>query len=142
MINNFRGKYYFLSNFYNTPVTYEGITYQNNESAFQSAKVIDYDKRKQFADLDPSSAKRKGRHVTLRHDWEQIKDDIMYEICKAKFEQNEELKQKILNTGEKELIEGNTWRDYYWGVCNGRGKNKLGKILMRIREEMKCLDKK
>ena len=49
MINEFRGKYYFLSNFYNTPVTWDGITYQNNEAAFQSAKVLDKSVREKFS---------------------------------------------------------------------------------------------
>lgn len=137
MINEFRGQYYFLSNFYEAPVEYEGIKYQNNEAAFQSAKVTDYDTRLQFANLNPSQAKSKGRHVTLRHGWELIKDDIMYEVCKAKFEQNEDLKAKLLATEKEELVEGNTWGDTYWGKCNDKGKNQLGKILMRIRGELK-----
>ena len=56
MINEFRGKYYFLSNFYNIPVTWDGITYQNNEATFQSAKVLDKSVREKFSTLDPSSA--------------------------------------------------------------------------------------
>ena len=135
MINEFRGKYFFLSNFYNAPVVYEGITYQNNEAAFQSAKVTDYDKRLQFANLDPSQAKRKGRNVTLRHGWDNIKEEIMYEICKAKFVQNADLRVKLLKTNDQHLEEGNTWGDKIWGTVNGKGQNKLGKILMRVREE-------
>jgi ribA/ribD-fused uncharacterized protein len=137
MIKEFRGQYYFLSNFYNAKVTWEGITYLNNESAFQSAKVTDFDTRLKFANLDPSSGKRKGRHVQLRHGWDNIKFDIMYEIVKAKFTQNEDLKAKLLATGDKELQEGNTWNDKIWGVCNGKGQNHLGKILMRVREELR-----
>lgn len=136
MINEFRGKYYFLSNFYEAPVTYEGITYKNNEAAFQAAKVTDISIREKFATLDPSSAKRKGRHVQLRHGWDQIKFDIMYEIVKAKFEQNVELKNKLLATGEDHLEEGNTWGDKIWGTVGGKGQNNLGKILMRVRSEL------
>lgn len=136
MINEFRGRYYFLSNFFEVPVTYEGITYTNNEAAFQSAKVLDSSVRKKFATLDPSSAKRKGRHVQLRHDWENVKFDIMYEIVKAKFSQNEELKNKLIATGDEHLEEGNTWGDRIWGTVNGKGQNNLGKILMRVREEL------
>ena len=137
MIKEFRGKYYFLSNFYEAPITYEGITYQNNEAAFQSAKVLDMSVREKFSILDPSSAKRKGRHVQLRHDWEKVKFDIMYEICKAKFSQNAELKDKLLATGDEYLEEGNTWGDRIWGTVNGKGQNNLGKILMRVREELR-----
>lgn len=137
MINNFRGEYSFLSNFYNSPVEYQGITYRNNEAAFQSAKSLNLDIRKTFSNLDPSQAKRKGRHVVLRPDWENVKFDIMYEICKAKFSQNKILKDKLLNTGNEYLEEGNTWGDKIWGTVNGEGQNNLGKILMKIREELK-----
>ena len=137
MINNFKGKYYFLSNFYSAQVMYEGLLYKNNESAFQSAKVKDLERRKQFCELDPSVAKRKGRNVLLRQDWENVKDEIMYQCVKDKFTRNLDLKQKLLDTDDEELIEGNTWNDTYWGICKGRGKNMLGKILMRVREELK-----
>lgn len=137
MINEFRGKYYFLSNFFSVPVTYDGITYQNNEAAFQSAKVLDKSVREKFSMLDPSSAKRKGRHVQLRHDWEKVKFDIMYEICKAKFSQNTKLREKLIETGDEYLEEGNIWGDRIWGTVNGKGQNNLGKILMKVREELR-----
>lgn len=137
MINEFKGKYFFLSNFYSTPVMYEDLLYQNSEAAFQSAKILDIERRKQFTNLDPSTAKKKGRNVILRHDWEKIKDKVMEDCVRDKFTRNFELKQKLLNTENKELVEGNTWGDIYWGICQGRGKNMLGKILMKVREELK-----
>lgn len=134
-IDNFRGQYFFLSNFYPASVTYLGYTFKNNEAAFQGAKNLD--DMPNFVDLDPSTAKKRGRHVKLRKDWEDVKTDIMYEICKAKFTQNYILGKKLVETGNSELIEGNTWGDRVWGVCDGRGENRLGKILMKIREEIK-----
>lgn len=136
-IDEFKGKYFFLSNFYNAPVMYEGLMYKNNEGAFQSAKVLDMERRKQFCELDPSTAKKKGRNVKLRNDWEKVKDGIMEEIVRDKFTRNEDLRKKLLETGNAILIEGNTWSDRYWGVCRDKGKNKLGKILMKIREELR-----
>ena len=136
MINEFKGKNYFLSNFFNAPVMYEDLLYQNNEAAFQSAKVKDLDRRKQFCNLNPSTAKKKGRNVLLRNDWEDVKDEVMYQCVKDKFTRNQDLKQKLIDTGNEELIEGNTWNDTYWGVCRGRGNNMLGKILMRVRDEI------
>lgn len=135
MINEFRGKYYFLSNFSDSKIVVNGITFLNGEAAFHSFK--DLTKQADFANLDPSSAKRKGRSVQLRHDWEKVKDDIMYQVIKSKFEQNEDLRLKLLATEDHELIEGNTWNDTYWGVCRGRGKNMLGKTLMRVRNEFR-----
>lgn len=137
MIDKFRGKYYFLSNFYPSKVTWNGITYTNNESAFQSAKTKDLKKRLQFVNLDPSMAKRKGRHIQLRGDWEKAKYDIMYDIVLAKFSQNEELRKKLIATKNETLIEGNTWGDKIWGKYNGVGKNYLGKILMQVRKKLK-----
>lgn len=139
MINEFRGKYFFLSNFYEAPVIYKGITYRNNEAAFQAQKVSDYEKQKEFSKLNPSEAKRKGRHVKLRKDveWDSVKTGLMREIVEAKFEQNEDLKLKLLATGDKHLEEGNTWGDKIWGTVNGVGENRLGKILMKVRENLK-----
>lgn len=137
IIDSFRGEYYFLSNFFEAPVEYEGITYRNNEAAFQAAKVIDKKLREEFSNFNPSEAKRKGRRVSLRPDWEQVKTQVMYEICLAKFTQNPELKTKLLETGDNKLEEGNTWGDKIWGTVNGEGENRLGKILMKIREDLK-----
>lgn len=137
-IDSFRGKYYFLSNFYPAKVTYEGFTYKNNEAAFQAQKVLSIDGKSAFTKLSPADAKKKGRRVRLRPDWEQVKDGIMEEIVRAKFTQNPDLKQQLLLTGNAELIEGNTWNDCYWGVDarSGIGQNHLGKILMKVREEL------
>ena len=137
MIKEFSREYYFLSNFYSAPVSWDGITYLNNEAAFQSAKLEDRKAREQFASLDPSSVKKLGRRVTLRPDWEQIKYVIMQEICKAKFTQNEDLRTKLIATGEKYLEEGNTWGDKIWGTVNGQGQNMLGKILMGVRAKLR-----
>lgn len=134
-INEFRGTNFFLSNFYNCPVTYNGNTYQNAEAAFHAQK--DPARSKEFTKLNPSEAKRLGRRVKLRKDWEQVKNNIMYEIVTEKFRQNLELAKRLLDTGDNILVEGNTWNDTYWGICNGRGKNHLGQILMRVRKELR-----
>lgn len=134
MIKEFKGKYYFLSNYSKSDIKINGITFLNAEAAFHSFK--DIKRQSEFSNLDPSTAKRKGRNVRLRHDWEEVKDDIMYLVIKSKFEQNINLKDKLIATGDEYLEEGNTWNDVYWGVCKGRGKNMLGKILMRVRSEL------
>ena len=140
-IDSFRGKYFFLSNFFPAPVIYQGLTYQNNEAAFQAQKTLSQEQKVVFTSLAPSDAKRRGRHVRLRQDWESVKDGIMEEIVRVKFTQNPKLKEQLLSTGDAILIEGNTWNDRYWGVDarSGVGKNHLGKILMKIRSELKLI---
>ena len=136
-INSFTRENHFLSNFFNAPVIYEGVQYLNNEAAFQSAKVTSLTEKKKFENLQPNHAKSLGRRVKLRSDWEKIKDQVMYDCVKDKFTRNLDLKNKLLATKDAKLIEGNTWNDKYWGVCNGVGQNKLGHILMKVREELK-----
>jgi hypothetical protein len=133
IIDRFEGPYRFLSNFYLAPVMYEGLLYTNNEAAFQSAKTKNMILRTPFTLMKPSNAKALGRSLYLRDDWEVIKDQIMFVICKDKFTRNKELKELLLKTGNSILIEGNWWGDTYWGMSHGVGKNKLGEILMEIR---------
>lgn len=109
MINSFTGDYYFLSNFYMAPVSYNGWDYTNNEAAFQAQKTKNRRLRFQlFSKASPSEAKATGRKIDLRSDWEEVKDKVMYEIVLAKFTQNPDLKEKLLATGNEHLEEGNT----------------------------------
>ena len=136
MIDTFRGDYFFLSNFYEAPVIFDGIRYCNNEAAFQAQKCINVEDRKAFSTMNPSEAKKAGRKVILRSDWEIVKVDLMYKIVKAKFAQNIDLALKLAATNNEELVEGNTWGDKIWGKVNGEGQNLLGKILMDIRDNI------
>lgn len=135
-IRQFRGDFFFLSKFYNCPVAYKQLTYTNNEAAFQAQKCVSDTERIQFTKLSPSEAKRLGRRVSLRKDWEDVKVSIMEEVVRAKFTQNAELADKLLATGDAHLEEGNTWGDRVWGTVNGIGANQLGIILMKIRDEI------
>ena len=119
-------------------IRYNGLTFLNNEAAFQAQKCPE--RANEFCRLNPSDAKRLGRKVRLRSDWETVKDKVMYDVCHAKFSQNAELRKQLLKTGDVELIEGNAWGDRVWGVCGGVGENRLGRILMRIRDEMRGVD--
>jgi len=138
-INHFRGEYAFLSNFWEVPVTYKGLTYGSNEAAFQAQKCMTDEEKTTFTLLRPSDSKKKGRRVQLRPDWEAVKVGIMEEIVRAKFMQNEDLKWRLLSTGDAYLEEGNTWHDICWGVDakTGEGQNHLGRILMKVREELR-----
>jgi ribA/ribD-fused uncharacterized protein len=81
-------------------------------------------------------AKRAGRKLKLRKDWDEIKLTVMEEVLKMKFLGNQKLAQKLIDTGDAVLIEGNWWNDTYWGVCNDKGENHLGQLLMKIRKEL------
>ena len=140
MIDNFRDKYFFLSNFYASPFVYNNRAWKTVEHAFQAAKCVNSaDVDKIHAAEKPGETKRIGRKVKLRPDWEDKKVGIMLECLEMKFTQNEALMQRLLDTGDKELIEGNTWGDDFWGCIRGTngawsGKNYLGKLLMEIRD--------
>lgn len=140
-IDSFREEYFFLSNFYEIPVEFDGITYTNTEAAFQAQKCADYEERKQFSTLNPSEAKKLGRKVRLRLDWESVKLGLMHDIVRSKFEQHPELAAKLMETGDSYLEEGNTWGDRIWGTVNGQGANHLGRILMDVRNELRKMEK-
>lgn len=136
-ILEFKGPYRYLSNFWMAPVLWAGQVWPSTEHAYQAAKTLDGDERRRIRMLaTPGYAKRAGKLVTLRPDWEQVKEDIMLDIVLAKFSQHPRLMDQLLSTGDAVLEEGNNWRDTTWGVCppgSGQGRNLLGKILMDIR---------
>lgn len=137
IINRFHGDYRFLSNFWPAKVKLDGITYPTVEHAYQAAKTTDARHREAIrAAISPGFAKRIGKLLVLRPDWEQVRLDIMYDLVSQKFRNDADLKDRLLGTGGAWLIEGNTWGDTFWGVCNGIGKNHLGKILMDVRGEL------
>ena len=133
MINNFRNEYSWLSNFYDSPVVIDGLTYRNAESAYQATKCADPNNRQRFIDLTGAQAKRLGRTLRMDPDWERKKFGVMYKVVEDKFLRNTTLMRWLQETGDQELVEGNTWNDTYWGVCGGKGENNLGIILMTIR---------
>lgn len=137
-IGPFKGDYRFLSNFYETPVEFEGIWYPTAEHAYVAAKSLDRAFRINISTsyITPAQAKRLGRTVDVRNDWEQVRLRVMYDIVRFKFANNRQLLQRLKDTGDAELVEWNTWGDTFWGVCRGEGENNLGKILMRVRAEL------
>lgn len=139
MIDNFDGKYAFLSNFFPAPIHDAGITYPTVEHYFQAMKSLNIDERRKMAAApSPGQAKRLGREVKLRPDWNEIKNMFMYMALWEKFS-DPYLRELLLNTGDEELVEGNWWGDTYWGVCNGIGENHLGKLLMTVRKNIREL---
>lgn len=141
MINDFHGNHFFLSNFYERPFWYRGRQWKTVEHAFQAAKCVngaDYDKI--HAAATPGEAKRIGRKVTLIPNWDHERIKVMRNCLLMKFLQHDDLMDGLIETGDDELVEGNTWHDNDWGNCScpkcaGKaGRNLLGELLMDLRD--------
>lgn len=145
MITQFRNYYAFLSNFFPSPLVWEGIEYPTIEHAFQAAKTADPVLRRAIAALpSPAKAKRAGgaRGIVKDFDqaaWDRRKIGVMDTLVRLKFHQNPELAGRLLATESQRLQEGNLANDTFWGVClkTGQGRNELGKILEAVREELR-----
>ena len=137
MITRFNNEYEFLSNFYEVKITWQGLTYRNVEAAYQAQKCPEC--AHEFTNLTGAEAKKLGRLVTMDPNWDYRKLTVMKNLVYLKFAENEDLKQKLLSTGNEYIEEGNWWGDTYWGVCTNKkydhvGENYLGKILMEVRQ--------
>ncbi len=137
-ITEFKGDYRFLSNFYPSPIHFHNVTWPTAEHAYQAMKSTKMEDREKVAKAgSPGDAKRVGKTLTLRPDWDIVKREFMLDIVTRKFWTHKELRDKLLATGDAELVEGNYWNDTFWGVCRGKGENHLGKILMAVRQEIR-----
>lgn len=139
-ITSFTAEHRFLSNFYLCQIVFDGHIAKSAEHAYQAAKTDKVLERAKILEAStPGKAKRLGKSVTLREHWNEIKEGFMEQCLRIKFS-DPVLRQMLVETGDAELIEGNTWRDYEWGAVleDGKwvGKNKLGKLLMKIRDEL------
>jgi ribA/ribD-fused uncharacterized protein len=156
-IPSFDGIHRFLSNFFpaKLTVTFDGLDTTTKAAKYNTAKCANAEQAYQYAKAvfahnyttateilaaaTPTDAKRLGR-TKMGLDmaaWDAKKDEVMLAIVRAKFAQNPDLARKLLDTQDAYLEEGNTWGDTYWGTCQGKGKNMLGKILMQVREEIR-----
>lgn len=131
-ITDFSGRYRFLSNFWTEK---DGSTLEHK---YQAAKTLDPNERDSIVCAKTAGeAKRLGRIVTMREDWDQIKDDVMLSLLRVKFAAGSALASQLLATAPADLVEGNTWNDRYWGQCPvGHGLNRLGELLMQVRHEL------
>jgi hypothetical protein len=142
VISSFRGEFAFLSNFEACDIYYENIMYPSVEHAFQATKTTNEGERLAIANAaTPGKAKQMGRAVTLRADWEEVKDSIMDQLLALKFGQGLRRAQ-LFSTGDRVLIEQNFWHDQYWGCCycpkhkDIPGRNQLGVALMNLRARL------
>lgn len=139
IIDKFDGEFSWLSNFYPATVLYDNVTYPSVENAYQAAKTNNVKDRYEFETCSAGRSKKLGRLLIIREDWNYVKNDVMYRLLTQKF-RIDELRNKLIETNNSEIIEGNNWNDTYWGVCNGIGSNKLGKMIMQIRTNINVAD--
>lgn len=142
-IDMFIGINQFLSNFAGSPIIIWDKTFSTVEHAYQFAKTLDPKWQDEILNAStPGKAKRIGQKCPIRDNWENIKNEVMLQLLQIKFS-NPWFQNQLLLTGDKYLVEGNTWHDNYWGNCTcdicskNHGQNILGKLLMAIREELK-----
>lgn len=132
----FRDDYWFLSNMFpcDVPLTVDGVTrtFASAEAAFQACKCPE--RADEFVGIDGFAAKRLGRRVPLRADWEETKMATMERVLRAKFAANPELMTRLRGV-HGHIAEDNTWGDRYWGRCRGAGENHLGRLLMKLRDD-------
>ena len=141
-IESFRDDYFFLSNFapVREHVYFDGVGYPSVEHAYQAAKTLNREQREEIRKAPRAGDAKKmggpegfnGFKITCRPDWELVRLGIMEGLIEQKFGVPA-FRKKLLATGDAYLIEGNWWKDFYWGVCNGKGENNLGKLLMWAR---------
>lgn len=133
-IRGFSGEYRWLSNFWPCKVRCHGLLYPNLEAAYQSCKTLDVHSWTELVGMTGSQAKKFGRTLVIRDNWDSDKLRIMAELIAEKFSDlNPNLKRLLISTGEQQIIEENWWNDRFWGVCRGSGENHLGRLLMEHR---------
>lgn len=134
-IREFKGEYQWASNFFTLrkPIIYGNLPFKSTEHLYNYMKTLDPVWRERIRTAPTAAeAKKIGRQAPLRENWDNIRIDAMRVCLKLKFK-DPELRAKLLATGNRYMEEGNTWKDKFWGVCDGKGMNYLGKLLMKLR---------
>lgn len=139
----------FLSNFYpykkggkfdnELRIEYDGLVFDCTENAYQAARTNDIELKTKISQMNPYDVVKmlKAGEVPTKENWDNEKLEVMYDLALQKFSKHPLLKRRLLDTGDAILEEGNTWGDVFWGVCDGSGENNLGKILMRVRANLR-----
>jgi N-glycosidase YbiA len=139
-VKGFFGEYRWLSNYHHAPILWKGLGFTSTEAAYQSSKCSNVDAARVFQNYSASDSKKHAPKPPKN--WNDVKFNIMAQIVFQKFLIHKELRESLLETGDRYLEETNHWGDQYWGVCDGVGENNLGRILMATREYLKVLNEK
>jgi ribA/ribD-fused uncharacterized protein len=137
-ILEFRGDYRWLSNMTPCIVTLDGVAYRSVEHAYMSAKSDDAEwKEFCFNTESPYTVKQKSKDIILVDNWQNIKINVMYSLLEQKFNQ-EPFRQKLIDTGDCYIQEGNRWKGTFWGIDldTNKGTNHLGNLIMKIRDTL------
>lgn len=140
MIESFKNEYAWLSNMEPCEIFHKGKIYSCVESAYQMEKCANEEDKDRFTGMNGYEAKREGRKIEIREDWDEVKVKIMGSLLKKKFINIPSFRAKLEATGDEEITEGNYWHDNFWGDCTCvkcadiEGRNALGKMLMQIRK--------
>lgn len=150
-IEQFKGETRFLSSMYRFKVpilTSAGLWVYTAEHVYQPDKFTQRHDHWRVAEAERGIDSKNLAHefeaegAPMRENWEDIKLGRMNQIVRDKFFRNPDIAQMLVNTGDQQIVEGNTWEDRYWGVCppgSDNGENNLGKILMDVRAELQTL---
>ena len=131
------GDYGPLSNFWRQPIEIDKMLWPTSEHYYQAMKSEDPKEQEMIRVCKkPGDAKLAGYHVHLRKDWEEVKEEYMLKALRVKFSSRPYLKELLLSTGDAALHEDSPW-DKYWGYVHGEGKDRLGQLLMQVREELR-----
>ena len=136
-IDQFLGRYFFLSTSALSSAKFDGDLYPSVAQAFAAAKTLDLDVRAKLRGLcNPAWSNKLDRQGAVRPDWDAVKIGIMRQLLRDKFSEPK-LAEALLDTGDAELVEGNVWGNNFWGLSEGRGENMLGRLLMQVRGEIR-----
>lgn len=142
MIEQFRKEYGWLSNFTDVTIVLDDIKYRSVEHAYMSAKSDEKEWKLFCADFNNTASKIKleSKTIKIKQNWNLIKLQVMEDCLRQKFNQ-EPFKTQLINTNDMYIQEGNNWSDKYWGVClkTNQGSNHLGKLIMKIRTELRTV---
>lgn len=119
-IPEFQGEYRWLSNFWPARVTLDGCVYPSVENAYQAAKAVTAVERAPFGQCTAAQAKRLGRTISIRSDWDASRVAVMRDLLEQKFAPDTGLAEQLMATGDGNIVEGNHWGDTFWGYVAAR----------------------
>jgi ribA/ribD-fused uncharacterized protein len=136
-VSSFSGPFAFLSNSARTPIEVEGLRYPTVEHAYSSLQVADEAVAAQIRLIPtPSGSIERRRRIRAKPDWVTQKIEVMAQLLAAKFAPGERAASQLIATGKATLRNEVWWDDSFWGVVNGAGENRLGRMLEELRNRL------